>query len=627
VHGEELLVTALEAFMLRDANWARVLFPLVSLLLASDPVIAAGCKLGKIVEFPITMAGPRALTTAKINDVDVQFVVDSGAFYSMISAASAAQLKLKTTPAPFGFEVVGVHGTAEVSIAKVKTFVLAGVPLNDVDFLVGGTEAGQGSVGLLGENFLHIGDVEYDFAQGTVRLMKAVDCSTAMLGYWVGASTPYSVIDIASEASRNESTGSHIARERPKLSYPVGHAYVNGTEIRVGFDTGTPTSILSLAAAARAGIKPDSAGVVSGGESSGVGRESFATYIAPVASFKIGEEEIKNTRLRIGDIKLSNADMLIGADFFLSHRIYVAHSQNKVYFTYNGGPVFNLTAGRGAASPPTVAASSQEPGNAGAAPEDAADYARRGAALASRREFDQALAELMRACELAPDNPEYLYQRGMIYWQMKQSAPAMTDFDLALKLRPNDLRTLIARAQLLLQRGEKERAAADLDAADATAPKQANERYQIALAYERADRSASAIAQLTLWIESHADDARLPDALNSRCWIRALDGSDLALALKDCNAALKLADKSSALYARVADSRGLVLLRMGDYDKSIADYDASLKIEARDAWSLYGRGIDKLRKHQTSAGEADMAQAAAIWPSVAEEFKRRGIVP
>jgi hypothetical protein len=42
---------------------------------------------------------------------------------------------------------------------------------------------------------------------------------------------------------------------------------------------------------------------------------------------------------------------------------------------------------------------------------------------------------------------------------------------------------------------------------------------------------------------------------------------------------------------------------------------------------LYGRGIDKLRKHQTSAGEADMAQAAAIWPSVAEEFKRRGIVP
>jgi hypothetical protein len=39
-----------------------------------------------------------------------------------------------------------------------------------------------------------------------------------------------------------------------------------------------------------------------------------------------------------------DVDMLIGADFFLSHRIYVANSQRKLYFTYNGGPVFNLTA-------------------------------------------------------------------------------------------------------------------------------------------------------------------------------------------------------------------------------------------------------------------------------------------
>ena len=38
--------------------------------------------------------------------------------------------------------------------------------------------------------------------------------------------------------------------------------------------------------------------------------------------------------------------MLIGADFFLSHRIYVASSQRKLYFTYNGGPVFNLARAR-----------------------------------------------------------------------------------------------------------------------------------------------------------------------------------------------------------------------------------------------------------------------------------------
>jgi len=66
---------------------------------------------------------------------------------------------------------------------------------------------------------------------------------------------------------------------------------------------------------------------------------------------------------------------------------------------------------------------------------------------------------------------------------------------------------------------------------------------------------------------------------------------------------------------------------MGDYDKSIEAYDAALKIDAKNAWSLYGRGIDKLRKQKTSDGDADIAQATAMGSPVLEEFKRRGIVP
>jgi len=43
-----------------------------------------------------------------------------------------------------------------VSVATVKTFTLAGAPLKNVEFLVGGSEIGTGSVGLLGQNVLHI---------------------------------------------------------------------------------------------------------------------------------------------------------------------------------------------------------------------------------------------------------------------------------------------------------------------------------------------------------------------------------------------------------------------------------------------------------------------------------------
>ena len=42
---------------------------------------------------------------------------------------------------------------------------------------------------------------------------------------------------------------------------------------------------------------------------------------------------------------------------------------------------------------------------------------------------------------------------------------------------------------------------------------------------------------------------------------------------------------------------------------------------------LYGRGVAKIRKNKVAEGEADMAAAAALWPPIAEEFKRRGIAP
>jgi tetratricopeptide (TPR) repeat protein len=600
-------------------------------LIATTAVPAAQCTLKEFAEFPITMVGMRPLMTAKINDADVQFVVDSGAFYSLMSGASAAQLKLKTSPAPEWFQVKGVHGAAdEVSIAKVKRFELSGATLRDVEFLVGGGEVGQGSIGVLGQNFLHIADAEYDLGGGAIRLLSPVDCSKSFMAYWAGTTMPYSIIELETEPPLNTwSTGTHIQSKGPELSHTIGSAYVNGARIRVWFDTGATTSILSMKAAARVGIRPDSPGVVKGGMSYGVGREFFDTYIAPVASFKIGEEEIRNTRIRIGDIELPDADMLVGADFFLSHRIYVANSQKKLYFTYNGGPVFNLSTTNHQPGGAAVDAAPRESAaaGAGAGTETAADFGRRGAALASRQEFDQALAALNRACEMAPDNPEYAYLRGQVYWQLKRPDAAKADFDRSLALKPAEVQVLIARAELAIESGDRAPAEADLDAADAAAPKEADVRFQMAGSYEELDCLTPAVAQLSRWIDSHADDARVPLALNSRCWIRALADMDLPLALKDCNAALRRADKATALYARIADSRGLVFLRMKDYDRSIADYDASLKINPKNAWSLYGRGIARLRRQEIVTGTADIESAKAIWPQVAHELKRRGIDP
>jgi tetratricopeptide (TPR) repeat protein len=203
----------------------------------------------------------------------------------------------------------------------------------------------------------------------------------------------------------------------------------------------------------------------------------------------------------------------------------------------------------------------------------------------------------------------------------------MADFDQALKLNPHDPAVLVSRAKLALQGGDKLRAVADLDAASAIATKQADLRSEMGPLYEASELPDRAIAQYDLWITWHEVDARIPEALSSRCRARAVAGLDLDLALKDCNSALGRTGKSSSLSASIYGARGLVLLRMGNYDKSLSDYEAALKINPRDPWSLYGRGIDKLRKQRQSDGQADITQAKAMLPKVAEVFSSHGINP
>jgi tetratricopeptide (TPR) repeat protein len=361
---------------------------------------------------------------------------------------------------------------------------------------------------------------------------------------------------------------------------------------------------------------------VDAGYSTGFGRRTNKDYIAPFASFKIGDaEEIKNARLRISDIDLQIGDMLIGADFFLSHRVFVANSQHKMYFTYNGGPVFDL---RNSSAATTTA----EPKAEVAELPDAAAYARRGEASAERHDYGQAIADLTRACELDSNEPEYLYQRGMAYWRNKQPEPALADFDHALALKPNFVTVLISRAEMRLGTKDIPGAIADLDSAALSAPKQADSRFTLGGLFVRVDKPQSAIEQYDLWIASHPDDAKIVSALNSSCWARAMQGTELDKALDDCNKAISHVDKKiAASYSALLDSRGFVRLRRGEVDKAIADFDDAVKQNPKNASSLYGRGIAKLRKMKTAEGQADIAAATALSPKISGYFERHGIAP
>lgn len=596
-------------------------------------VAAANCQLAQLGVLPVDMHGLRPLVWTKINGVKARFILDSGAFYSMIWRDAAAQYQLPITSVEGGgsYYVSGVGGRELAQVTDVKSFEFLGVRVpKAVQFLVVNQMLGSDSVGLLGQNVLRISDVEYDLANGIVRFFKPIDCEHQPLAYWA-VSTPYSYVELQAV----DALESHLRTT----------AMVNGHRITVEFDTGSPRSFLTLDAAQRAGISPSSPGVKFLGLTGGIGPAYSKAWSAPVDTFQLGGEKVQHAHLlvadidyRTGDVGAQMPDMLLGDDFFLSHRIYVAYSQRKLYFTYNGGPLFNLNlpqVASGTAKLPAIPGAAPQASAATAgqpesdAPTDADGFRRRGMAFASMREFDRALADLTRACQLAPADAENYYDRGVIYEQNGQPKSALEDFGAAIKLQPDDSDAHLARALLLQARPDADPAAtkadikSDLDAVGRLAAPAASVRLTLDDAYDRLGDYADALDQINQWLNTHPLKGDQAAGLNNRCWLRATTNRDLKEALDDCDHALDMSGRDPDIF----DSRGLVYLRLGSPRDAIIDYDEALDANPSISTSLYGRGLAELRLGQEAQGQKDLAAAEKLDSGIAKRFAAMGLAP
>ena len=122
--------------------------------------------------------------------------------------------------------------------------------MKNIEFLVSGAGYGPGSAGLIGQNLLGATDVEYDLANGVIRLFRAHDCANNNLAYWA--------------EGKNLSVLTTEAQDPIKTNI-IAPATLEGRSIRVIFDTGASNSVLSKAAAARVGVRASSEGVAAAG--------------------------------------------------------------------------------------------------------------------------------------------------------------------------------------------------------------------------------------------------------------------------------------------------------------------------------------------------------------------------
>jgi tetratricopeptide (TPR) repeat protein/predicted aspartyl protease len=584
-------------------RFAFGLMAAVGLASGAQAAPPATCHLSTVAEFPVTMLGLAPIIPAKVNGETVRFVADTGAFYSIISDREADRLKLEADREPAAIELQSGRGRTFAGLRSAHDFSLGSLELHHADFLVA-SDFGDQVVGVIGQNILgRLDAAEFDLANGVIRLFKTDGCGDTILAYWAQPDAPVGMLS--------------IKPVEPLTPQIVGEAKINGQSIKVMFDTGGQVSSLQLSSAQRIGLAVGDADVKAGGAYRDSWSHRVESWLVPISSFEIGDEKIANTRLRVAKSDFGVADMLLGADFFLSHRIFVSYKQHKIYFTYNGGPVFRIEDSSGskasaatAAAPPPASANAEHT-------LDADELSRRGAAELARYSPQTAIDDFTQAIVLQPTDAQHYFDRAHAYFEAGEAAKARADLDQAVKLKPNDPEYLLMRGVVRQRAGETAAADEDYRAALAAAPAGSAVTLGVAEAYAGAGKLDLALPLFEAWLAVHPGDAQ---GLNERCWARVLANRDLDKALDDCNRALR-----HGQIAAVLDSRGYVYLRRSQFDLAIADFSEALKLQPTYATSLYGRGLARLGKGDKAAAVADIAAATALRPNVAETFKRYGL--
>ena len=232
------------------------------------------------------------------------------------------------------------------------------------------------------------------------------------------------------------------------------------------------------------------------------------------------------------------------------------------------------------------------------------------------------------ACTRAIDSGRYDRRNlALIYSQRANQRERIGEYEKAIADHNEAIRTdpayapgFMHRGNAYARHGEMDRALADHSEAIRLAPKDADAFYNRGFTYKHRGEHERAVADYTTGIELDAGQSRL---WGQRCWSRAVIGKQLQAALDDCTKAGSLSPKIPQILAY----RGFVHLKLGQFDKALADYDAAFaltKIPDNADW-LYGRGVTKVRKGDAAGGNADIERARTIKADIAEEYAKYGI--
>ena len=287
----------------------------------------SACQYVQLAKVPLHYTGPSLGITMEgtINGTPAVMLADTGFSQTYLTRTGTEKRGLKLRPT--ADRIQGVGGMSTVYTTRVDDFA-AGPAKSSKGWLkvVGDTGTPPWFEAAVGAPFLLQTDMELSVPEKQMRFFKPIGCDTAWLAYW-----DKNAVVIPFE--RNV-TGQFAVN-------PPFTIEINGQKLQAIIDSGAGRTAIDSRAAQRIGIRLDGPETIANGVSIGVGERHIANWRTKVASFKIGDEIIRDAEIDIMDTRGQlDIDVLIGDDFLRAHRVLFAMGQKKIYISYTGGDVF-----------------------------------------------------------------------------------------------------------------------------------------------------------------------------------------------------------------------------------------------------------------------------------------------
>ncbi|WP_044560147.1 aspartyl protease family protein [Azospirillum sp. B4] len=312
-------------------------FVLSTVLMAAGAAAAApaDCQLNKVAELAVRLEGGRPIVDGTLNGQPIRVVVNTGSYKTLLSEAAARRLGLEVTALPMAHKVLTPgRKLREIGSTPVQSLTVGGWQAENLTMEVIPAHFGKDVDLTLGQDIFAQADVELDFAHDIIRFFRPQGCDDVPLAYWA--------------ETYAEATMQYAQNERRRFSNRIP-VRLNGHEFLARLSTGATYSTLSDTIAHQAGVYEGGPGVTTLAMVGPPDHEKYPLSVGTFDSFTIGDETIRNVKLRfvrfnpdfISDVGRQVWGLILGMDFIRSHRIYIANSQDKIYFTNVARPVFD----------------------------------------------------------------------------------------------------------------------------------------------------------------------------------------------------------------------------------------------------------------------------------------------